>query len=258
MIDQTAISNILNGHGLVLDTSVLERGHLRLETAFRYPDGSQIDLFLAEEGPMIPAHRLTDFGNTSSWLLDLQVKPWLSSKRRKLLEQALCGLDVHLNGGALDLELPQIEHLVDGVVRLGHACIRMADLHYTRRSSLSVPLGETLEELFNDAEFTYDADVELMGRQGKLVKVDYQVFGVRKSSLVMTMGTGNTSVAHTRANEIFRSWYDLDLPERTESRVTIFDDNQDVYREEDLSRLRDFSDLLPLSDRRAIRDLLAA
>jgi hypothetical protein len=31
-----------------------------------------------------------------------------------------------------------------------------------------------------------------------------------------------------------------------------------VYREEDLSRLRDFSDLLPLSDRRAIRDLLAA
>jgi hypothetical protein len=72
------------------------------------------------------------------------------------------------------------------------------------------------------------------------------------------MGTGNTSVAHTRANEIFRSWYDLDLPERTETRVTIFDDNQDVYREEDLSRLRDFSDLLPLSDRRAIRDLLAA
>jgi hypothetical protein len=169
---------MLKGHGLVLDTAVLERGHLRLETAFRYPDGSQIDLFLAEEGPMIPAHRLTDFGNTSSWLLDLQVKPWLSSKRRKLLEQALSGLDVKLNGGALDLALPQIEHLVDGVVRLGHACIRMADLHYTRRSSLSVPLGETLEELFNDAEFTYDADVELLGRQGKPVKVDYQVFGV--------------------------------------------------------------------------------
>ena len=49
MIDPTAISNMLKGHGLVLDTAVLERGHLRLETAFRYPDGSQIDLFLAHE-----------------------------------------------------------------------------------------------------------------------------------------------------------------------------------------------------------------
>ena len=258
MIDLPAISTILKDHGLVLDMGLIERGHLRLETAFRYPDGSQIDLFLAEEGPMIPAHRLTDFGNTSSWLLDLQVKPWLSSKRRKLLDQALGGLDVRLNGGALDLELPHIENLVDGVVRLGHACIRMADLHYTRRSSLSVPLGETLEDLFNDAECTYDSDVEFPGRQGKPVKVDYQVFGVRKTSLVMTMGTGNSSVAHSRANEIFRSWYDLDLPERTESKITVFDDSLDVYREEDLTRIKDFSDLLPLSDRRAIRDLIAA
>lgn len=131
MIDHKAISAIIQHHGLVLETTLLEKGHLRFETVFKYPDGSQIDLFLADEGPMIPATRLTDFGNTSSWLLDLQVKPWLSSKRRQLLDQALGGLGVHLNGGALDLDLPDLEGLPDGIVRLGHACVRMADLHYT-------------------------------------------------------------------------------------------------------------------------------
>lgn len=258
MIDLNAIASQIQGHGLILDTTRLEKGHVRLETAFTYPDGSQIDVFLADDGPLLPLWRLTDFGNTSAWLLDLQVKPWLSSKRKQLLEQALASLGVQLNGGTLDLEIPGPEALMNGVVRLGQACIRMADLHYTRRSSLTPPMGETLEDIFNDSELVYESDLELPGRFGKPVKVDFCVHGGRKTSLVMAMATGNPSVAHTRANEVFKTWYDLDIPDRPETRVSIFDDSLDVYREEDLARLRDFSDLLPLSDRRGIRDLLAA
>jgi len=258
MIDLNGITKLTSGHTVVRDCAMLERGHLRLGTAFRYPDGGQIDLFLVEEGPMIPAQKLTDFGHTSSWLLDLQVKPWLSAKRRNLLDQSLQGLDVHLNGGALELELSAIQDLMNGVVRLGQACIRMADLHYTRRSSLSAPFNETIEDIFSDAELLYEPNVEILGKYGKPVRVDYQVWGMRKRSLVMGLGTGNASVAHTRANEVFSRWFDLDIPERSETRVTIFDDSQNVYREEDLARLKDFSDLLPLSDRSSIRDLLAA
>ena len=258
MIDMDAIAKLVQNHRLILETTRLEKGHVRLETAFTYPDGSQIDVFLANEGPLIPLRRLTDFGNTSSWLLDLQVKPWLSSKRKQLLEQTLASLGVQQNGGALDLEIAGPEALMDGVVRLGQACIRMADLHYTRRSSLTPPMGETLEDIFNDSELVYESDLEFPGRFGKPVKVDYRVHGARNTSLIMAMATGNPNVAHTRANEILRTWYDLNIPERTETRVSIFDDSMDVYREEDLARLRDFSDLLPLSDRRGIRDLLAA
>ncbi len=258
MIDPDVIAKLVVGHGLILDTVRLEKGHMRLETAFTYPDGSQVDVFVADEGPLIPMRRLTDFGNTSAWLLDLQVKPWLSSKRKQLLEQALASLGVRQNGGALDLEIPGPEALMDGVVRLSQACIRMADLHYTRRSSLTAPMGETLEDIFNDSELVYESDPDFTGRFGKPVKVDYCVHGARKTSLVMAIATANASVAHAKANEVLRVWYDLDMPERTEARVSIFDDSVDVYREEDLARLRDFSDLLPLSDRRGIRDLLAA
>lgn len=258
MNDVKEISEYLLGHKLVREVTQLERGHIRLETTFLYPDGGNIDLFLVKEGPLLPFQKLSDFGNTSSWLLDLQVRPWLSAKRRGMLEQALQSLDVKQAGGALEIDLPRLEGLMDGVVRLGQACIRMADLCYTRRSSLVSDFNETVEDIFNGSDLTYEGGVSVNGRYGKDVTVDYMVFGARKVSLVMGLATGNSSYAHTRANEVFRTWYDLDVPERTETKITIFDDSKDSYRDEDLKRIRDFSDVLPLSDRRSIHDLLAA
>jgi len=72
----------------------------------------------------------------------------------------------------------------------------------------------------------------------------------------MALSSGNAAQAHAASNEIFRRWYDLSA--RTEQKVTNFDDRYDVYRDEDLARLRDLSDVVALSDKIAIRDLLAA
>jgi hypothetical protein len=41
-------------------------------------------------------------------------------------------------------------------------------------------------------------------------------------------------------------------------RVTVFDDRHDSYRVEDLNRIRSMSDLIALSDKQTLRDLLAA
>lgn len=72
------------------------------------------------------------------------------------------------------------------------------------------------------------------------------------------VASGNTSQAHALANEIFRRWYDLDIPARSEQRVTVFDDRFDVYRTDDLRRLRDLSTVVALSDRQTMKDLLTA
>ncbi len=48
------------------------------------------------------------------------------------------------------------------------------------------------------------------------------------------------------------------LSERTENRITVFDECSDVYRDEDLNRFADFSDVVALSDRQTMIDLLAA
>jgi len=246
------------GHALVRSTDVARRGGVRLETAFLYPDGSSVDVFLRDDKPLFGSLKLTDLGQTTSWLLDVQVKPWLSKKRQRFVEDALRLHGVHQIGGALELPIASLDALIDGVVRLGQACVRVADLTYTRRSAMQTGFSEELEEFLSDADLPFDANAELVGRRGVPVKVDFLVRGTTRPSVVLALASGQSSQAHVAANEVFRRWYDLNVPERHEHRVTVFDDRVDVYREEDLERIRDLSTLVALSDRDSLRDLLAA
>ncbi len=258
MIDLTRIQAAVAGHDLVRAVDLVPRGHVRIETELRYPDGGCIDLFVVDDGPLVEPSRLSDLGQTTEWLLHVQVKPWLSSKRQQYLEDALRLYDVTQNGGALETRLPGYDHLVTGIVRLGQACIRVADLTYTRRSALVSSFSEAIEEILVDRELPYEPNVELAGRFGNLVRVDFVVRGPHRGSAILGLSSGSSSQAHVQANEIFRRWYDLDVPERTEQRVTVFDDRVDVYRDEDLARLRNLSDLVALSDRTTLTDVLAA
>ena len=68
----------LSPHGLVRSVDLLPKGHVRIETAFHYPDGSTIDLFIPRDdgflGGLEPIE-LTDFGNTLTWLAQLGINP---------------------------------------------------------------------------------------------------------------------------------------------------------------------------------------
>lgn len=259
MIDLATVRKQLEANSLVRSIDQLEKGHMRLETAFLYPDGASIDLFIENRDPLLPPEALTDFGQTMSWLLDVQVKPWMSKKRQRFLEDALRIYDVKQQGGALETKVaPDLANLVDAVMRLGQACVRVADLTYTRRTSAQAGIVEEVEEVLADADLDYDAAAELPGRYGKVVPVDFLVRGRKSSSAVIALSAANSSTAHTVANEIFRRWFDLDVPQRNEQRVTVLDDRYDTYRTDDMQRLRDISNVIELSDRRTLTDLLAA
>jgi hypothetical protein len=246
------------GHRIVRGVDQLPKGHVRLETAFLYPDGSSVDVFVVGEDPLFQTLKLSDLGQTTTWLLDVQVRPWLSKKRQRFVEDALRIYDVKQTGGALERSLPTLDGLIEGVVMLGQACVRVADLTYTRRSSLQSSFSEDLEEFLADSDLEFEPNPELAGRHGTKVRVDFLVKGAHTSSAILGLASGSASQAHVLSNEIFRRWYDLDIPGRSENRVTVFDDRVDVYRPEDLLRLRDVSEVVALSDRQTMRDLLAA
>jgi len=86
--------------------------------------------------------------------------------------------------------------------------------------------------------------------------VDYLVHGARAKSAVLTWSSGSPGGAHTRANEVLARW--VDLRESGENRVTVYDDERDIFRNEDITRLEEFSDVIPASDRDRVRDAVAA
>ena len=119
-VDYQQAVGLLGQVSLVRSADELPSGHVRIETPFKYPDGSSIDVFL-EPRTLIDETRLSDLGQTTAWLLDLQVKPWLSKKRQAFVEDALRTYGVEQSGGELILLVPRPAELAEGVIRLAQA-----------------------------------------------------------------------------------------------------------------------------------------
>lgn len=258
MIKLADIRDKLKCEALIRAVDQLPKGHVRIETALRYPDGGSIEVFVLDRDPLLPPTVLSDLGHTTAWLLDVQIKPWLSKKRQALVDDVLNIHGVRQSGGALELDFVSIDEVETKVVVLAQACLRIADLTFTRRASLQSVFSDDVEEVLVDSNLPYEPNAEIEGRFNVPVRVDYLVHGPKRDTALMGWSSGNASQAHTVANEIFRKWYDLDVPMRLEHRVTVFDDRYDVYRTEDMERIKNYSDLIALSDRRAVSDALAA
>ncbi len=247
---------------VVTSASELPSGLVRIETALRYPDGSQVDVYLRQRESLLSEEQLalTDAGETMAWLLHIPIKPWLSAKRQSFLDDILRTLRVRQEGGELVCDVSDPSRLADDIVRLGQACVRMADLIFTKRAALSVGFAEEVEEVVADCDLPYQTGAELLGRHGNPVRVDFLVTGGVQSTAILALSAQGPSSARTSAHSAFCKWYDLAVPERTEQRVTVYDDRQErVYRPDDLDRLADLSTLIPLfADPTALSRVLVA
>lgn len=251
--------DMLAKQAIVRDVAELRPGAIRVETALAYPDGTSIEVFIEQQDNLFEqSTRLSDFGQTMAWLLDVQVRPWQSKRRSELLEDALRPYGVERQDAELVYILRDGGHdLALGILRLSQACLRAADLIFTRRSAMPGVFLEELEELLSDTELPYQTDVEIDGRFGRPVRLDFLVVGRTTRSAILALAANNTSVAHAQATEVFSRWFDL--PERDpQQRLTVWDDRMDVYRDADLRRLEQMSLVIPGSDHKTIRELVAA
>jgi hypothetical protein len=258
------LSTVVSGFSLIEHCDIVKDGTLRLATPFLYQDGSKIDLFLSEPGQ---AHLvnfiLSDKGNTSAYLLDLNVKHW-STKRRKLAVEDICNaLGVAMNGGQLEVHLSpaqMIGALPDAIVRLAQASIRVSDLALTQRLRAVNSFKEEVEEFFDSKHLGYETSIAIRGRFGKDVPIDFRVKGQRRSSLVQTVSTANPTAGHGMTNEAFSRWFDIeDLRDAYQEFVTIYDSTTDAFREEDILRLSTRSVVLGYpAESDSIADVLAA
>lgn len=258
------LAELVAGYSLVEACDQTRDGFLRMSTPFKYPDGSQIDLFLGRphRGQLGTDLVLSDKGQTTAYLLDLNVKFWTTKKRKQAVEDICERLDVRLDGGELVIhvaegELPQVSGMI---VRLAQACIRVSDLAFTQRLRAVNSFKEDVEEFFELTGLIYRPQVALEGRFDAPVEIDFEVRGHSVLSLVQTVSTGNAFAAHGIINEVFRRWHALPDDIRSHDQfVTIFDSGQDFYRADDLAVLSEQSVVLGYpAQSEVIAEVLAA
>ncbi|QCG91634.1 DUF1828 domain-containing protein [Azospirillum sp. TSH100] len=139
MMELTEVKDRFKSCPLVEEIDMLPKGHVRISTAFRYPDGSSVDVFIADRPSLlskIMPMTLTDFGNTFLWLDQMDIRPLRSARRRRLTLDILETHGIEHSKGVLSCNVAPQE-LAIGVIRLGQACIRVADLIFTHKNCKS-------------------------------------------------------------------------------------------------------------------------
>ncbi len=260
-VDCEQIQSLIKGFSLVRSCDQVQSGAIRLSTPFRYPDGSFIDVFLVQLADLFNRFQLTDYGQTTGQLLDMQVAPGGTKKRRQFIEDVCATLGVEQSGGEFRIEFDEkdLSTLPELIVRLGQACVRASDLALTQRFRNVSVFRDDLEEFIAGVEVPYESGVVLPGRFKKDVPIDFLIHGARAVSAVQTLSTANEQAGHRLANEVFRRWYDLRDHRAKHNFVTIFDTTTDIFRPDDLGRIGDLSAVLGFpAESDEIRTVLAA
>jgi len=265
---QKRLKDQLGRCALVRGVEQLRTKHVRIATGLQYPDGALIDVFVRftplellsyETSPDDVGLTLSDLGNTTGWLLDVGVRTWQSKKRQQLVDEVLEAYNVRQEGGELVTAVPPGRSLGEYVLRLAQACLRVADLCFTRRASLVAPFADEVEEVLVDAELPYDPDVEV-ATPYEPVRIDYLVRGRTQSSAVMRVASTNASGARAVLSEVYRRYGALrDTPGWNRTHVAIVDDRRvDLFRPGDLKQLETAATVIGFSERDRLVETLAA
>ena len=147
-LNHEEISNKLRCFQIAKDVSMLDKGRyrnkaVRVETEFKYPDGSNIDLYIYEQGNEL---KISDFGETFTWLSHILIDPAKTQKRKQYLTETLKFHNADLNGSMIERSCDDISKLQSYSLEVGLACVKLAELYLSKRNLLRSTFNEDAEE----------------------------------------------------------------------------------------------------------------
>ena len=215
---------------------------VRVRTPMMYPDGGIVDVFVLERSERFT---VTDFGDALGWLY-LQSVSRSRSRRQQLLIADICQtLSVELTRGQLMLRDVSTEELGDAVIRLGQAVVRISDVWFTMRSQSFLTTADEVEEWLDDRQIPYERGVKERGRSNQDWTIDFRT-ETNRTSLVFLLGTGTRGATRRITEHVLAGCVDLNhlkISQPDLTFVSLFDDTQDVWREQDFRLVADHSEV---------------
>lgn len=216
---------------------------MRIRTPFLYPDGGVVDVFAIPRGER---WFLTDHGEALGWLRMQSARGRLSENQQRLLEDVCRTLGMELQSARLVLRVAERERLPEAVIRLGQGVVRVADHWFTLRTRAIESVPDEVARWLEEHRITFDRNARHTGRSGRTWTIDFQTFTEVRTALIFVLATGSRSVAPRLSEHGVAGWHDLrhlNLVQPHLAFVSLFDDNEDVWREEDFRLVEALSDV---------------
>jgi hypothetical protein len=219
------------------------RDLIRIRTPFWYPDGGVVDVFIKEHDGKFS---LTDLGEALGWLRTQSLSSRRSPKQQKLVQDICLTQGVELFKGQLMLRCDNRTQLARYVVRLGQAVVRVADLWFTTRTRSIESMTDEVADLLQERLVAFERAIKLTGRSGRDWTVDFQTRTPVRSALVFVLVTGSRSTARRITEHVVAGWHDLNLLKTGQQPmhfISLFDDTNDVWTDEDFRLVESVSDI---------------
>ena len=216
---------------------------VRVRTPLMYPDGGMVDVFVLEKGGRFS---VTDFGETLGWLRMQSVSARRSSKQNRMVEDTCQTLGVELHRGQLMLRSGSADVLGEAVLRLAQAAVRVSDLWFTLRTRAVETVADEVNDWLLEKEISFDRVVKQYGRSGRNWTIDYQTRTGNRTSLIFLLSTGSRGAARRITEHVLAGCFDLSHLKVSQPRVelvSLFDDTEDVWREEDFNLVEQQSEI---------------
>ncbi len=226
----------------LFECSLAPQEGTRVRTPMMYPDGGMVDVFVLQRDDK---YFVTDFGDALGWLYIQSVGRSRSQKQQLLIEDVCQTLGVELHHGQITLRDIEERNLGEGVIRLAQAVVRVSDIWFTMRNQIFQTTADDVEEWLREKQIPFERGVKQVGRSTRDWTIDFRVSG-EKTTFVFLLSTGSRGAVRDITNRVVAGCVDLSHLKSTQpelSFVSLFDDTQDVWKQEDFSMVNSVSEV---------------
>lgn len=231
--------------------------YTRIRTPYLYPDGDIIDLFLSQTGNN--SSTLTDLGETLGWLRTQTVSERKTDRQRRLIEDVCLTHGVELYRGMLMVRVKNFDEMSEAISRLSQTALRVSDLWFTFRNQAAASINDEVEEFLAAQEIQFERGERIVGRSGRIWRVDFHTRTSERSALVNVLSTGSRPSARRLAEHTLATWHDLSnrrIGPESMRFISLFDDELDVWASEDFGLVEDVSEVAYWSHKDEFAELL--
>ena len=227
----------------LFECSPTPRDEVRIRTPMMYPDGGIVDVFVLERGDH---YIVTDFGDALGWLSMQSVSRNRSRRQNFLIDDVCHTLRVELYRGQIVLRNINRDDLGEGVIRVAQAAVRVSDLWFTFRTQIFQTTADDVEEWLREKRIPFQRAVKQSGRSNRDWTIDFRTAPTKRTSFVFLLSTGSRGSVRRITEHVVAGCVDLSHLKSAQPElgfVSLFDDTQDVWRDEDFSMVSAVSEV---------------
>ena len=131
-----------------------------------------------------------------------------SPRQKQLVQDACLNHGVEFYKGMLTVRVRDGEE-AQAITRLSQAALRVSDLWFTFRFRTVESLTDEVAIYLDEKQISFDRDESVVGRSGRIWKVDFHTRSAKRSTLVHVLSTGSRANARGAAEHVLATWFDL-------------------------------------------------